>query len=249
MRFVSSSSSRSIPSQQRSRGILAFGVAFFAILMLAIFTAGPASAHNALTNTAPEDGAMLSEAPDEIILTFDDKVIEVGSLISVIGPDGDELVDGDVVIERNVVSQALVADLPAGEYEVLWRVTSADGHPIDGEFTFTAESTVSAEDPAEDATAEPSEEKTEEAEATEEATPAGEATPTDDVTSADTEADADDSDSDGMSTGLLIAIIVGAFILGFIVVLFVNRSRKSARESDNDASDIGDSDSGSGTED
>lgn len=247
MRFVSSSSSRSVPSQQRSRGILAFGVAFFAILMLAIFTAGPASAHNALTNTDPEDGATLSEAPDEIILTFDDKVIEVGSLISVIGPDGDELVDGDVVIDRNVVTQALVADLPAADYEVLWRVTSADGHPIDGEFTFTTENAVSAEEPTEDVTeateepiAEPTEEATE-AEATEAATPA------DDATSAETEADgsdADASDSDGMSTGLLIAVVIVGLILGAIAVLLVNKNRKAGRNSE--GSD--ETNSGSGTD-
>ena len=27
-------------------------------------------------------------------------------------------------------------ELPAGEYTVEWRVTSADGHPINGEFSF-----------------------------------------------------------------------------------------------------------------
>ena len=29
---------------------------------------------------------------------------------------------------------------PAGQYKVIWRVTSADGHPVSGKFSFTATS-------------------------------------------------------------------------------------------------------------
>jgi copper resistance protein C len=37
------------------------------------------------------------------------------------------------------VTQDLQPGSPAGAYTVDWRVTSADGHPISGSFTFTAE--------------------------------------------------------------------------------------------------------------
>ena len=182
------------------------------MLLVATLTAAPAVAHNSLASTDPANGATLAEAPTEITLTFDDKVIEVGSVISVTGSDGEELADGDVVIERNVVTQPLLETLPAGDYEVLWRVTSADGHPIDGEFTFTAESAVGVDE----VTEEPTEDTTEE-----------ESTPSADDTT-DTDAAASDSDSDGLNTGLLIGIIVGGLILGFLVVLLVNKNRKSA---------------------
>jgi hypothetical protein len=40
----------------------------------------------------------------------------------------------------NVASQKLKAGGPAGEYTVAWRVVSADSHPIEGTFAFTAAS-------------------------------------------------------------------------------------------------------------
>jgi hypothetical protein len=36
------------------------------------------------------------------------------------------------------VSEHLQPGSPAGQYTVAWRVTSADGHPVSGRFSFTA---------------------------------------------------------------------------------------------------------------
>src|SRR5699024_7795916 len=98
---------------------LAVLTALFAVLLITSLTIAPASAHNSLQFTDPADGATLDEAPSEVSLTFDDKVIELGSLISVLSPDGSDVAAGDVVIENNVVTQPLVDTLPAGEYTVL----------------------------------------------------------------------------------------------------------------------------------
>jgi hypothetical protein len=42
-------------------------------------------------------------------------------------------------LAENTVSQDLQPGAPAGSYTVAWRVTSADGHPVSGAFSFTAE--------------------------------------------------------------------------------------------------------------
>jgi hypothetical protein len=44
----------------------------------------------------------------------------------------------DVRAVDNTVTQSLEPGAPAGTYTVLWRVTSVDGHPVSGRFTFTA---------------------------------------------------------------------------------------------------------------
>ena len=61
---------------------------------------------------------------------------------------GQYLVDGAPVLVDDTVTQPLVADRPAGTYTVQWRVTSSDGHPISGTFTFEAATAVAAEPPA-----------------------------------------------------------------------------------------------------
>ena len=45
---------------------------------------------------------------------------------------------GEPRLVDNTVTQALQPGSPAGRYVVEWRVTSADGHPISGTFSFTA---------------------------------------------------------------------------------------------------------------
>lgn len=106
--------------------------------------AAPASAHDALLSTDPADGTAVEVAPDAVRLTFSDAVIELGTAVLVTGPDGRPISVGPPTVSGTVVSQPLGPERPAGGYVVEWRVTSADGHPISGQVTFTA---TSAADP------------------------------------------------------------------------------------------------------
>ncbi len=100
-------------------------------------TARPASAHNVLRSTSPADGTIVDTVPSQIVLTFDEPAIAMGTKFSVTGPDGPAAA-GPARLVDNTVHQGIVAGAVAGEYTVQWRVTSADGHPIDGAFSFTA---------------------------------------------------------------------------------------------------------------
>ncbi len=108
-----------------------------AVVMLAV-TAAPAAAHNALASTTPADGSTVQQAPAEIVLTFNQPALALGTGLIVTDPTGQQIQTGEPKLVDNTVTQTLRPG-PAGAYTVLWRVTSADGHPISGQLTFNTE--------------------------------------------------------------------------------------------------------------
>ncbi|MGO0577840.1 copper resistance CopC family protein [Ornithinimicrobium panacihumi] len=103
----------------------------------ALLLVGPgALAHDELIEASPEDGQTLETAPEAIELTFSGEIAQVGAQLAVTGGDVAQPLDGAPRVEGLTLVQDL-ADLGPGTYEVLWRVTSQDGHPISGAFSFT----------------------------------------------------------------------------------------------------------------
>lgn len=107
-----------------------------AVLALVV-SAAPAVAHNTLKSTNPSVGQTVATTPREVVLTFDEPAIALGTQILVTGPTG-EVHEGSARLVDNTVTQALQPGAPAGTYTVTWRVTSTDGHPISGDFAFTS---------------------------------------------------------------------------------------------------------------
>ena len=119
-----------------------------------VVVAAPASAHNALVSTTPADGSSVARTPATVVLTFNEPAIALGTEIVVTGPAG-PVQQGAPRLVDNTVSQDLQGGAAAGTYRVAWRVTSADGHPVSGTFTFSSQaagrgrpSTPSASSPA-----------------------------------------------------------------------------------------------------
>ncbi|GHF58455.1 hypothetical protein FHX82_000312 [Amycolatopsis bartoniae] len=110
------------------------GVAVAALLA----TATPALAHNVLISTDPAKDARLDTGPARITLTFD-APIQGGDInqVSVLGPDKSQWAEGTVDIESNKISAPVRPLGPAGTYTVGYRILSADGHPVEGEYSFT----------------------------------------------------------------------------------------------------------------
>jgi methionine-rich copper-binding protein CopC len=96
-----------------------------------------ASAHNVLLRTSPANGSSVATLPANITLTFNEPALAIGSVMRVIGPGGD-MASGPPVLVDRTVREAVRPGAPAGTYTVQWRVTSLDGHPISGQFSFTA---------------------------------------------------------------------------------------------------------------
>lgn len=132
-------------TRARSSSVALLLTAALASLLTAALTtvavlapATTASAHDQLTGTDPEDGATV-EAPDTVELTFSGAIGDLGAQVAVTDADGRSVVEGPPQVAGTVVEQDLAEDLAAGDYAVVWRVTSQDGHPISGEFFFSVE--------------------------------------------------------------------------------------------------------------
>lgn len=95
-----------------------------------------AAAHDQLTGTEPSDGASTDVAPEQVRMDFGGDIAAVGTFVTVTGPLG-TVTDGTPQVEGTAVVQPLMTDVPPGDYAVVWRVTSQDGHPISGEFGYT----------------------------------------------------------------------------------------------------------------
>ena len=107
------------------------------LVVAALGAATTASAHSQLERTDPADGSQVAVLPDQITLTFNQNVLGLGDVLQVTGPGGSVSAGAPTVVD-NQVTQAIQPGSAAGAYTVLWRVTSADGHPISGQFGFTA---------------------------------------------------------------------------------------------------------------
>ena len=100
-----------------------------------------AAAPGGVRSTSPASGASLQTAPREVVLTFDEAPAAVGDVVQVTGPDGSVVSVGPPRIVGTTVHQGLAPGLASGGYEVVWRVTSDDGHPVSNAFAFSVTGT------------------------------------------------------------------------------------------------------------
>jgi copper transport protein len=116
----------------------AAGILVLAVLGFLAVAAGEAGAHAVLVDTDPTDGAQLDEAPDRVQLRFNEPVELVEGGLRVHDADA-ERVDAGVAEsgEDGTIAVDLPPDLPEGGYLVVYRVVSADSHPLGGVLGFT----------------------------------------------------------------------------------------------------------------
>jgi methionine-rich copper-binding protein CopC len=126
------------------RRLMLLLVAVFVLGPLGVFAAGPAAAHAVLLSTHPAADSTLAAAPEEVRLTFSEHPRGQYSEVHVTGPDGQRRDDGPVQVVDDEVTEPLAGTRPAGRYVVDWRVVSADGHVVSGQFAFTATGTAAA---------------------------------------------------------------------------------------------------------
>lgn len=124
------------PRRRPPRAALALVLGALATLALAL-SAPPAAAHSDLESSTPKADSTITTAPREIALTFGEIVRGDMSTVVVTGPDGVRYGDGKARAVDKTLTQP-VKPLVPGEYTVAWRIVSADGHPLQGAFSFTA---------------------------------------------------------------------------------------------------------------
>ena len=115
-----------------------FGAVIASTVLVLTFIPGIASAHAILESSSPEPSALLASSPKEIRLDFDEQVESTLGDIRVYDSEQREITIKKTVrssTDASVVT-AEVPTLKNGVYVVVWRVVSADGHPVSGAFPF-----------------------------------------------------------------------------------------------------------------
>ena len=114
-----------------------FGSLLSAAVILNVPTA---SAHATLESTQPAKGAVVSKSTKVVSLQFGEEILVLKgknpNSISVLNGQGKPVTSGDVIISGTQISRNLVAPLASGKYTVKYRVVSADGHVVNGSYTF-----------------------------------------------------------------------------------------------------------------
>ncbi len=114
------------------RAIVSALLAVVCVLLLA----APGSAHAELESTTPANGQRLAAAPSQVTLTFSESVNLLDDGISLLNSDGAVVSTPDPTVDGHTVTWPMPQHLRNGPYVVTWRVISADGHPVDGAFSF-----------------------------------------------------------------------------------------------------------------
>ena len=115
-------------------------LAGLAILASLVFCS-PALAHAGIVSASPEYDETVPRPPEQVRITFNERVTAEFSPLEVYDESGARVDRDDARTDPEdptVLVAGLEPGLPAGDYTVEWRATSADGHPINGEYEFAA---------------------------------------------------------------------------------------------------------------
>ncbi len=97
---------------------------------------GAALAHAQLVRSTPPDRAVLATAPAQARFVFDDSVRAASGIRAVRNGGGSVLAGKPNVVRGRTLVVPLQKRLDDGDYTVLWRVISDDGHEISGVIAF-----------------------------------------------------------------------------------------------------------------
>ena len=106
----------------------------YTTLILVFAFSASAYAHTGLTSSTPADGDDIAEDVYEIVLEYNTK-IESTSTVKVFNENNEEI-DGNTMVNDNVMTSGFNEPLDNGTYTVEWKIIGADGHPIQGTYSF-----------------------------------------------------------------------------------------------------------------
>ena len=111
-------------------------VAVALLVLLPLLAAAPATAHSALVGSTPEPGSTITALPDAVELRFNETLSDISPAV-IVRRDGETVAPLAPRVDGTLLAADAPTDLPDGDYTLVWRVVSGDGHPIDGVVPFT----------------------------------------------------------------------------------------------------------------
>lgn len=211
-------------TSRRSPAPIALAATLLAAFVFLFAWPQSAAAHDTLIDSDPAAGATVDTMPSQLTLTFSAAPIDGDGAteVVVLGPSEESVTDGAPTLDGAMLTQPLKTEAAAGEYRVVWRIVSSDGHATSEEFRFTvATSTLapSTTEPSAAATTSPTAEET--------------AAPAPEESAAGTATEAPDADPEASFSP--IWIIVGAVVVviaAIVLVVVLRRRKKTDPESD-----------------
>lgn len=107
-----------------------------ATVLALLVPSGTVSAHAGLENSIPAASSVLEDSPTAITLDFDEPIEADLTSIQLFDGDATLIETGPPTAAAPDVVTVSVPALDDGLYAVVWRITSIDGHVIDGAFSF-----------------------------------------------------------------------------------------------------------------
>jgi len=86
----------------------------------------------------PSASANIEQLPEQIELEFNEELLNLGTgnSLSIMSPSGEDLGMGETSTEGAKITRLLNTTSETGQFQVKYRVASADGHVLNGSFTF-----------------------------------------------------------------------------------------------------------------
>ena len=100
---------------------------------------GAAWAHATLDHASPPAESTVHSAPQEVVLTFTERLEPAFSMIEVTDTGGMRVDSGKSEVNGSTMRVGLKV-LPEGQYRVHWRAISRDTHRVEGNFAFNVDS-------------------------------------------------------------------------------------------------------------
>ena len=115
-------------------------IIFTLALLLNSATLIGTNAHTSLILSDPAVGSKVAVWPTSISLQFDEELVSIGdektNFVAVNNAAGDQVSRDDEVISGSQITVSLSPNTVEGPLLVYYRVISADGHLVEGEYTF-----------------------------------------------------------------------------------------------------------------
>jgi len=98
-----------------------------------------AFAHAYLDHASPAVGSTVHGSPGEVRIWYSEELEPAFSTVKVLDQSGAQVDKGDKQLDGSdkTVLKVSLKPLPAGTYQVIWRVLSVDSHVTEGKFKFT----------------------------------------------------------------------------------------------------------------
>jgi len=108
------------------------------LVTLFSFVIPPAFAHSELVTSNPGASVNIEKLPEQIELEFNEELMKLGTgnSVSIMSPSGEDIGMGETNTEGTKITRLLNTASETGQFKVKYRVASADGHVLNGSYTF-----------------------------------------------------------------------------------------------------------------